>query len=435
MPLCCLSEYKTKVCPDLGQFGAPTEQPTQSVQPIQLVGQPSFIQYGDVVEYTFMIKNPNSGFAVLEQRYGVTISDASGNVLSALPMNIIDAVLPGEQIAVLQYDNVGDNQTAARVDVTILPNAGILRPVTVALPLFSAKEDQLIHFTQNDSYAITGMLQSNLEQNMVDRMNSEVRLTGLAFDESGKFIGGSDVDLLYVPAKSQVPFAMQLTKLVGNPARIDLYPQLVDFPILQSTDTTENLVSLVAQNITVDKATGIFQGGFVIQNTDKQRAITNLVYQVTAYDANGVLSTLVQPVDCLLFPGETTGIAITGGGVPGVKPSKIEVQVGSGTIYTGALTTDPLQIANVTFVPGKSPKITGVVKNQSGGDFSGSFQVDALAFDAQGNILAGGAISNGSGVSANGSVPFEVDNLAPTFTGTVAKVEAYVEFDASYLQP
>jgi hypothetical protein len=414
---------------------AQTEQSTQSVQPVQLVGQPSFIQYGNVVEYTFMVKNPNQGYAVLMQQYKVTISDAGGNVLDAAPMNIINTLLPGEQTAVLQYGNVGDNQTAAKVDVTLSPNTGILRNVTVTLPLFSAKEDQLIHFTANDFYEITGTLQSNLVQNMVYRMNSEVRLTGLAFDETGNFVGGGFVDLTYVPAKSQVAFAMQVNKLMGNTAKVELYPQLVDFDILQSTDTDENLVSVVAQNITVDNATGVFEGGFIIQNTDKQKAITNLVYQITAYDANGVLSTLIQPVNCLLFPGETTGIAITGGGVPGMKPTRIEVQVGSGAIYTGTLTADPLQVANVTFVPGSSPKISGVVKNQFGKDFNGSFQVDALAFDAQGNILAAGTYSNGSGIPANGSTPFEIDPLLPALQGDVAKVEAFVKIDASNLQP
>jgi len=417
---------------------AQTEQSTQSVQPIQLVGQPSFIQYGNVVEYTFMVKNPNQGYAVLAQQYKVTISDAGGNVLDTAPMNIINTLLPGDQTAVLQYGNVGDNQTAAKVDVTLSPNTGILRKVTVTLPLFSAKEDQLIHFTDNDFYEITGTLQSNLEQNMVYRMNSEVHLTGLAFDETGNFVGGGAVDLTYVPAKSQVAFTMQVNKLVGNPAKIELYTQLVDFDILQSADTNENLVSVVAQNIIVNNETGSYLGGFIIQNTDKQRAITNLVYQITAYDTKGVLSTLVQPVSCLLFPGETTGIAVTGGGVPGIKPDKIELQVGSGAIYTGSLTAGPFQTAELTFIPassepGSTPKITGVVKNQSGTDFNGVLQVDTLAFDAQGNILDGGSITVTS-VPANGSTPFTVD-LSPGFQGSEAKVEAFINIDASNLQP
>jgi hypothetical protein len=414
----------------------PTEKSTQTLENIREVGQPSFIQYHNVIEYTFKVENPNQGVMILNTQYSTTVSDVGGSVLASTPRNLIFTLLPGEQISILSYLNVKDGEKAAKVEVTPKPGSGIPRSVNLTSPLFPTQQPRVIHFTGNDTYAITGFLQSNLDQNMVDRINSEVRITGLAFDQAGNFIGGGYQDLVYLPAKSKIPFEIPVNVLTGTPARVELYPQLTDYDIFQIQDAGENLVSVVAQNVVVDPVSYVFRGGFIVQNTDPQRAIENLVYQITAYDSEGVLATYSQPLYCLLFPGEKTGIAVNNSGIPtGAKYDRLEIQVGSGKIYTGSLTAIPLQADSLVFVPGENPKITGVIKNLYGKDFSDFFEVDTLAFDAKGSILAGGQITITAGIPANGSTSFEVFSLFPNLQTDPAKIEAYIKIDASRLQP
>jgi hypothetical protein len=56
-------------------------------------------------------------------------------------------------------------------------------------------------------------------------------------------------------------------------------------------------------------------------------------------------------------------------------------------------------------------------------------EIDILAFDNNGKILAGGSTVDTYSMLANGSIPFEIYNLYPKLQGNDAKFEIYFYFD------
>jgi hypothetical protein len=413
--------------PDNNEGGA-TVNPSD-VQEIKIVSQPVFTQHDYVVLVTFMLENPNRDIGIQNMDYKITLSDANGVIL-ATNQGSVNFLLPGERTATYDVLNVTEGQKVDKVEVQL--QEGQPRFSKVRAPIFSFEHVKDFYNPEINTDRITGVLKSSLDR---DLYNSYTEVVGLAFDDADNFIGGSAIDLTYVPAKSRIGVEIRNSNISGPPSRVELYATVVNFTEFQDKPADNNTLAVTAQGFSIDPLSHFPTGGFVVENKDPHRAIERFKYNVTAYDTEGnVLTANESEVGALMFPGEKTGAAV---GMldlpPGTQASKIEIQAGTEDFYTGDLTAVPLSTENVNYLADPyNPKITGTIRSSLGSTIN-IVSVTALAYDAAGNIIAAG-FDSVSDIPASGSTAFEV-SISPNPEGKLAKTEVYLQVSPFSLEP
>jgi len=174
---------------------------------------------------------------------------------------------------------------------------------------------------------------------------------------------------------------------------------------------------------------------FVIENPNVNLVLTNLEYQVVAYDASETILGTYSSVDIgVLFPGERR--AISGPYWIDVPESstvtRISVQITrSADVQISEQHGSPFTTEKVAYFSTPFSRITGVIQNNLNADIS-YLGVTAIAYDESGNIIGAGYDEIGSitgrggwglgRLPANGYIPAII---GIHIVGEPAKVELY----------
>lgn len=196
-------------------FQPPTREPTPAPAPITIIAQ-GFGQRPAAMSYAFVIANPNPGLLAQDIRYQVAMYDASGIVLQT-ETGTIDQVGPGQQIGVGKELKLGPNLVVARIDVLLRPGQFVQAPPLQLLQVSNPA------FVDGNPPNLTGIL-----ANPLDRDLANLKIVGIAFNDSG-IIGGGSVELPFAPAGRQVPISVPVVTS-QQPTRIEFFAPISAAP-------------------------------------------------------------------------------------------------------------------------------------------------------------------------------------------------------------
>jgi len=175
------------------------------------LGAHGFGQHGTQLGYAFLLENPNDTLVVRDVQYHVTAYNAVGEVL-ATDDGRLDVLLPGEKLGVGGNVPLEHQEPISHVEVAILPGKYQL---SAGIPPFRIV-DAVYRDDAVQPYA-TGRLTNPYAQNV-----THLRLSAVAYNASGKIIGGGYAPLESLPAQGEVTAEVPVVSS-EVPARVELY--------------------------------------------------------------------------------------------------------------------------------------------------------------------------------------------------------------------
>ncbi len=283
---------------------------------------------------------------------------------------------------------------------------------------FKVEQENYFH---NQSFDIaTGIISNPLDKDI-----SEVSITAIAYDKTGKIVGaGGNVGQNYLVAGGKVAVSMNINT-EGEVASVKLFPALWG-----GTEIRDNPVKdlpLVKQAGFSQTDYGQVNYAFLIDNTNTSQIFRYLPFTAAFYDENGKVLGVSSGQISLIFADEIQGQTGMASLPNKTKAAKVEIQIvpprdlySSDEIAKTGLKSNPLSTEQVSFLPSQyDAKVTGFVKNSWEQEIRA--EVVAIAYDAGGAIIGGGNAYIES-IPAGGKVAVEVHMM---MTVKIAKVELY----------
>ena len=167
------------------------------------------------VGFGMILQNPNSGYAVENSMYHITLYAEDGGVIGE-EGGYIDTLLPNQTLGVgNSLYLVQDGFTVANVEVQILSGN---YEASEEIPTFTTEN---VTYIDNEYFpSVTGEVVSPYATDI-----SNLRVSAIVYDEAGKIIGGGFTFLDFVPANGKAAVEVNIT-CVGTPARVELYATL-----------------------------------------------------------------------------------------------------------------------------------------------------------------------------------------------------------------
>lgn len=192
-------------------------------------------------------------------------------------------------------------------------------------------------------------------------------------------------------------------------------------PSPSATSTRSAAITVVDSGFGQPRPGGPVTAAFLLRN-DGASPLDGAPVSISVYDAaGGVIGTADTSVH-LLLPGETTGavhrLAVSGG----ASAARIDVQAGAGK-QAGLPPPGALSFGPATLSAGRGGLIAATVLSSSyANDFS-SVRISAIAYDAGGRIIGGGATIKRL-VPANAAIGVQV---AVEAAATPARIDFYAQ--------
>lgn len=408
----------TATAPEATPTPTPTLPPSGGSLRVEQWGYSQAEAYAEV-SWGFLVSNQDRASAVLDTAYILTFVDDTGETIKA-DEGYIDVIMPGAEIGIGGSTFLPEGAIARSMRVD-------LRPGHLATPSIQPKIviDAVTYFERSVFPIATGAASVDF-----DRPVESIEVYAVSFDRDGAIIGGGNAWLPFVLPGQPVGVEVSVPSL-GQPARIELYPVMTAETIhsdeLARANGDDRTIAVDEQGWGVVASSGEVGWGFVLHNPSDTLAVEPVLYQVTAWDADGgVLATNASYVSVLL-PGERLGV---GGSVftpDGAAPDRVDVQI-LGRAYSEVnASAGVLKVSNVQLLPDTlTPRATGAVTNDLDADLSG-VEVFAVGYDVH-NAIIGGGFAFIDALPAHGEAPVEV---ALAVGGEPARVELYATLSAS----
>ncbi|HZQ34574.1 MAG TPA: FxLYD domain-containing protein [Dehalococcoidia bacterium] len=356
----------------------PTPAPPQSPRVVaQGMGQ-----QGHTLSYAFVVENPSTGVALENIPYRATFYNAAG-AAAHTDFGIVQLVPPGQQIGQAQIITLIHEGAIDHVEVALQQGRAV---PTRPLPEFTA--DQL-SYTPGQSLGTIG----GIVHNPAAVAFSHVLVSAIAYDAADRIIGGGFTVLPLLPPAGQARVHAQVLT-AAPPDHERLFVELRDpgdFAAASATPAQADL-TIVAQGF--GQGSGTEQGtvgyGIIVQNGSTSLEYDGVGYQAVFYDANGIV--IASEADELerILPGERLGVAQRRVLAQGGTAARMEVKLLPGKAQP-ATATAGLVGGGATYGPHRGVySVVGTIRNAGSQDIKAP-QVFALAYDAQGRIIGGGA--------------------------------------------
>jgi hypothetical protein len=343
--------------------------------PLERRGE-GFGQQGTCVGYAFVVHNPDPEQAVQDVEYRVTAYDAGGAALGSDAGPIV-LVLPGETSGVGGSLSVAEGQTVARVGLEL--QGGIRAAVRSSPPL---SVDRVRYHAGGDRLTAAGVVHNPFAGTV-----SDVRVSAVAYDASGRIVGGGASYVGFVPALSQLG-AITALDVGGVVARVEMYAAFSEKSAVLAPNEG---VALGARPPRLG-GQGFGQSGrqlgygLVLVNPNTDHVAQGSRYYLTAYAADGsVLAADAGRVE-LLVPSETLGVA----GVVMLEADEAVARIETQLLPDRVLMSGQIPAFETAEVAYHADgRVTGQIISPYPQRVT-AVRVAAIAFDGSGDIIGGG---------------------------------------------
>lgn len=167
------------------------------------------------VGFGIVVENPNDDFSIENSQYRITAFNGD-DVVIGVEEGYINILLPAQALGVGGSFYVENTQTVARVEMQLQAGSYV-----------AASDDILPFTTENVTYSqgsfsskITGFVTNPYTQDVTD-----LRVSGIAYDEDGEIIGGGFTFLDFASANGNTAVEVSITT-AKPPALVELYATL-----------------------------------------------------------------------------------------------------------------------------------------------------------------------------------------------------------------
>ena len=350
-----------------------------------------------LVDFVFIVENPNQNIALERNLYQVTAYSENGTELGK-DSGWIAVLFPGERLGVGAVVSVPKNKEIAAFEVLIGPEKAKYTEL-IENPL---KAGDAAYIPYQSAPMITGII-----DNSMGRSVSNVRVSAVAYDDGGNIIGGGVTPFLnFVPAMNRTGVTVGVASS-GVPAKVELYPSFYQHSVFRDPSgrlkavNLENLkeacsvvepvkdaLNIEAVGFVQQAATGSVYYAFVVDNPNDVLSFYNTNYRAVAYDREGRVLEADSGIIGLVFAGERMGV--TGDlQIPReMKVARMVIDIDTSSARPVEMSIrNPLTAERVTYLSDQlSPRVTGVVKNSLDRDVQW-ISVSAITYDEGGKIM------------------------------------------------
>jgi hypothetical protein len=252
----------------------PAPTPISTLAPIKapVVIESSFTYDSPVAQICFVVRNPNTSYALSKIHYHVELFDEYGR-LAGQEDGSIFLVHAGEDLGIV--DRFAIDAPSAPKTLVVTLDAGT--PYLLAQPPLLRIQKSTLY--QSDKAATATALLSNDYPQTI----SNLMVTALVRNSAGVLIGGGLLGQPYIPAGATIGVAVPVT-YTGAPASVEIFAafsstsQKIASSHLPITVTWQGQVTAGEQTVF----------GFTYQNVG-QEAFCGVLYQITALDSSGAV--------------------------------------------------------------------------------------------------------------------------------------------------
>lgn len=371
------------------------------------------------VSWGFLVSNQDRASAVLDTAFVLTFVDDTGEKIKS-DEGYIDFIMPGDEIGIGGSTFLPEGAIARSMRVDLRPGHLATPPIQPAIAI-----EDVTWFERSLFPIATGVASVDF-----DRPIEDIEVYAVGFDRNDAIIGGGNAYLPFILPGQPVGVEVSIPS-VGQPARIELYPVMTSATVhadeVARLSDDESSVTVDEQGWGIAADSGEIGWGFLLHNPSDMLAVEPVLYQVTAWAADGsVLATNASYVSVLL-PGERLGVGGSVFAPEGSVPDRVDVQVLGRSYSQLDVAGDVLDVGDVQLLPDSfTPRASGVVINGLDVDLS-SVQVFAVGYDADGAIIGGG-LAFIDVLPASGEAPVEV---ALAVGGQPARVELFATLSST----
>lgn len=388
------------------------DTPTATVLPtpssLLSISASGYTQKDSNVEYAFLIKNLSPGMAAEKIGYIVTVYDQNDLVLGT-EEGSIGVLLPNQELGFSSSIRLPADKVAAKIDIlqtgVEFSNTEIVPAITLETPTLYSNE--------------AGFFVTSLVTNPYDHKLTNLRIYAVAYDAAGKIIGGGADTLSILLAKTSSGVQVKLME-TGDVSRVDLYAGLPNLAAANPTYDTPASTELLVQEFGFGQQAEKGSFGILFKSPSTLDFLEGSRFHVTAYSKDGKVLAASNGTVPLLLPGQSFGVGGPLELAAGMVIDHLEIQVLTGQYLNGEPKLK-FPFENVVFVPGTPGKVTGTFINPYLNIPFQRMRVYAIARDASGKIVGGGALILDE-VKAGSKTPVEI---TISTSAAVTKVEMF----------
>lgn len=399
----------------------PTEPPPTPTAELEKVVLADFGFGQDERElgFAFYVENPNPGFAIEDSQYQVAAFDAAGVVVST-ESGFIELLLPGQTLGVASTMFVDEGVTVDSIEVQLLGGD----PVAAEdIPTFTV--DSVRYYPSEFFSRASGTITSPYDRDLED-----LRVSAVAFNETGEIIGGGFTFLNFIPAGGITGVEVQLVS-GGEVATVELYPTVSGLTFFGADDELPPDVQVMNMLKSGYGQDGNEIGfGMLLENPNEGFSVESSKYRVSVYGEDGAVIGVEEGYINLLLPGETQGVAGSIFVQEGTVATSVDFQIKDGD-FIAADALPFFTSENVSYQPGDFlSSVTGQIGNPYARDVT-DLRATAIVYNEAGEIIGGG-FTYVDFVPANGKAAAEVSVTSagnPVLAELYASVSSLSDFE------
>lgn len=330
------------------------------------------------VAYAFLVHNPNKDLTIAESEFQVIAYDEGGRVVLT-DSEFISFILPGQILGIAGNLYLEED----------IPIADLMIQIITGKPYFDTAipniNVQAVKYRPGEYYdRVTGLIAGPNDRDVRD-----LRVSAIAYDDSGKIIGAGYSFISFIQAGTATGVDVTITN-DGVVDRIELFPRLSFSSLdLEKNDRPKNvqdLSFLQSGYVQNDLEVGY---GFLVENPNQTFAIEGSDYRMTAFDSDGKVIRVDEGYIDRVLPGQTLGFGSTFFVDEGEEIDSLDLQLKTGSFRKSDL-LPVLEPGNITI---KGDKFNSVVTGEIMNPYDQSFEdirVTAIVFDVDNQIVGGG---------------------------------------------
>lgn len=376
---------------------------------LTLLDNITFLQDETTLSTFMFFHNDDPEKVYIDTRYTIYAYDATGAQVDDVSTTI-GFLGPGETIGIANELWLDEGVTIDKIEVDWIIDSkevidGYANPFTI----------KNTKYYDDDGWKyLTGVITNN------DKLTyTDLRVSGIAYDASGKIIGGGYTYVDFIPSEDQVGLSIY-SSIVGEPDRIEIYPMLYSYSdTYEDGDWWFNL-EVIDFGFVQD---GTEVGGGVILKNLTDELIMDTQFYLTIYDADGYVCGTDSGYIDYIWPGETVGYAPGATYIPeGSMPDNVDLIIMPGEFSEHELAGSPLVSEGYSLDLGDYwNTVTVQLKNTLDKTVTDTY-VSVLLLDADGLVIGGGS-GWPEDFEANGTQELEI---FVTYTGDEAPASIVV---------
>jgi hypothetical protein len=383
--------------------------PSANPKPITIVDQWFRVnpQSGNL-EFIFIATNPNTDLGISSAPFMVNVYDKTGKSLTQPWNEELGPLFPGQTVAYSNTYSIPENSEVGKVEVQM----GELVANQPGAQNFPLSVDQVKLITYAETMSVTGIIKNTLQSDI-----AWIDAVALAFDASGKLIGGSTyAGIHFIPGNGQVAVTQRLATN-EKPARVELIPRLGNTSEIEPPSDEIKDIHIAGIGVRLGSA-NIADYTAIFENKSQEKVYLGLEYSFALYAEDGSVLTACEGDINTLFPNDQIAVLGSMELPANAQVARADVQFNYPENYYQLnpdnkalkLTANPLTASSEVTITEEEEDdyytFTGTISNSLDEDVEG-VNVIAVAYDDQGKVI-GSSSTYVSVLSAKSSAKVEI---------------------------